>query len=599
MSPTTSATGIAWDLRDLYQRYDDPAIKADIDRAAAEAEAFATTYRGTINVPGGPDAQHLLQALQHLESIYDTLTQPGVYASLLFAADTSQPAHRNLQQWVEQRSTAVKNTLLFFNLEWLQLPDDAAQHLIDHPALHTYRHYLQASRRYQPHTLTEPEERIVNEKDLTGAQAWQMFFTELLASLTFPMQREGKEQRLDLASVLTLMRDPERATRQQAFTTLYATLGTQVQSFAFIYNTLLQDHLTMHQLRHYADPMAPRHLSNTIDPAAVTTMMEVVEQNYDIAHTYFTLKARLLGLPRLQLYDQYAPVGAGQSHLPYPQAKEIVLDAFSRFDERFHDIAATFFQRNWIDAEVRPGKQGGAFCSGHPPSKHPYILCNYTDHLRDVMTLAHELGHGIHFYLARKQTFLNFEPSIPVAETASVFGEMLVFEQMLNQEQNEQSRLALICNRIEDTFSTIFRQNVLTRFEQAAFAARAQGRLTPEQLGDCWLESNRPYYGEAVEQTSGYELGWSYIPHFIYTPFYCYGYVFGELLVLALYSMYREQGAAFTPRYIQLLESAGSRAPADMLADLGVDIHDPAFWQRGFTELRRLVALVQELASRR
>lgn len=597
MTRTTSAAGVAWNLHDLYQSYDDPALTAAADGAAEAAAAFATTYRGTINIPGGPSAAHLLAALQQLEAIYDTLEHPLVYASLLFAADTSQPAHRNLQQWAEQCSTAIRNTLLFFNLEWLALPDAAAHRLADDPLLANYRHYLLAARRYQPHTLTEPEERIINEKDLTGSQAWQIFFTELLASLSFALERDGTTQHLDLASILSLLRDPDRSLRQQAFTTLYTVLGAQAHSLAFIYNTLLHDQLISQRLRHYPDPMLPRHLSNEIDPLAVATLMEVVEQNYDLAHSYFTLKSRLLDLPRLQLYDQYAPVGASHAQIPYDQARDIVLAALQSFDPRFYAIAADFFTHNWIDAEVRPGKQGGGFCNGHPPSKHPYILFNYTDNLRDLMTLAHELGHGIHFCLSRKQTLLNFDPSIPIAETASVFAEMLVFEHLIGQEQDAQARLTLLCNRIEDIFSTIFRQNVLTRFEQAAVAARSQGRLTPAQLGICWREANQPYYGATVEQTAGYELGWSYIPHFIYTPFYCYGYVFGELLVLALYALYREQGASFIPRYVRLLEAGGSQAPADLLAELDVDLRDAAFWQRGFTELRRLVDWAHSLAN--
>jgi oligoendopeptidase F len=387
--------------------------------------------------------------------------------------------------------------------------------------------------------------------------------------------------------------------RQQAFTLLYDVLGTHSQHLAFTYNTLLQDQVIMNRLRNYADPMTPRHLSNKIDPAAVATMMEVVEQNYDIAQSYFRLKAGLLELPRLQLYDQYAPISTIPIQTSYSEGRAIVLEAFSGFDARFHAAAADFFENNWIDAEVRPGKRGGAFCSGFPPSLHPYILCNYTDVTRDVMTLAHELGHGIHFSLARKQTLFNFYPTLPLAETASVFGEMLVFEHLLARRENPQEQLALVCSKIEDMFATIFRQNVLTRFEQAAYAGRLQSRMTPEKISEHWLTANQRYYGDAVELTAGYESGWSYIPHFIHTPFYCYSYVFGNLLVLALYDMYREQGQAFVPRYTALLEAGGSRAPADLLADLSIDMHDAAFWQRGLDELRRLVNWAHELAAAR
>lgn len=562
-----------------------------------EAEAFADIYRNTINVPGGPEPIHLREGLERLEALHDVASRPAAYAYLLFAADTSKPEHRDLQQRVEQRLTAIQNQVLFFDLEWLALSETDAQRLIDDPLLAPYRHYLQSIRRYKPHKLSEPEERIINEKDITGVQAWRQLFAEIVSALSFPIELDGKQHDLPLDSVLTLMRHPERSVRQQAHTRLYEIMAKQVESLAYIYNTLMQDHLTMDRLRHYPDPMAQRHLANEIDPATVATMMDVVEQNYDIAHTYFTLKARLLKLPSLQIYDQYAPVGAVNKQMSYSQARAIILEALGRFDKRFRETAARFFDENWIDAEVRPGKRGGAFCSGYPPSVHPYILCNYTDDLRDVMTVAHELGHGIHFWLARSQTIFNFYPTLPLAETASVFGEILVFEHLLDQEQDQSAKLALVCSKIEDIFATVFRQNVLTRFEQAAFAGRIRGRLTPEQLSAFWRETNQRYYGNAVAHTPGYEMGWSYIPHFINTPFYCYSYVFGELLVLALYAMYREQGAAFVPGYIALLEAGGSQAPGDLLATFGVDANDPAFWQMGFNELRRLVNWAQELAG--
>ncbi|MCU0494607.1 MAG: M3 family oligoendopeptidase [Chloroflexaceae bacterium] len=594
---TTSAAGVAWDLSDFYAGPDDPKISADLKRGAAEAESFASAYRGTINVPGGPSAAHMLAGLQRLETLQDDVTRPAVYAALLFNADTSKPEHRNLQQHVEQELTAIRNTLLFFDLEWLELPEVEAQRLIDDPQLAPYRHYLASERRYVPHKLLEAEERIVNEKDVTGRSAWQKLFAELIASLQFTIELDGETQTKTLDEMLVLMRHPDRAVRERAFDRVYEVLSGQRQTLAYIYNTLMLDSLTMDRLRNYADPMDSRHLANEIEPEVVAAMMHAVEQNYDIAHRYFALKAKLLGLPKLEIYDQYAPLGQVKVTMEYDLSRDAILEAFGTFDTSFRDIASMFFDRNWIDAEVRPGKRGGAFCMGYPPSLHPYILCNYTDDLRDVMTVAHELGHGIHFWLARKQSFFNFSPTLPLAETASVFGEMLTFDYLLKRQQNDADKLALICGKIEDSFATIFRQNVLTRFEQAAFAGRKESRLTPEQIGERWLEANGRYYGDAVTMTKGYEWGWSYIPHFINTPFYCYSYVFGNLLVLALLGMYREQGKAFVPRYIALLEAGGSQTPSAMLAALGVDARDTGFWQKGFDELRRLVQSAEELAG--
>jgi oligoendopeptidase F len=351
------------------------------------------------------------------------------------------------------------------------------------------------------------------------------------------------------------------------------------------------------RLRHYEDPMASRHLSNEVDGAAVDAMMGVVEKNYSLAQRYFTMKAKLLNLPKLELYDQYAPLFDVKESFTYAEATDLVLKALDRFSPDFAGVARRFFNERWIDADPRSGKRGGAFCAGISPSVHPFILCSYNDDMRDVMTVAHEMGHGIHFYLSGKQTLFNYYMSLPVAETASVFSEMLVFDDLLARMTDPRKRLALICGKLEDSFATVYRQTVLTRFEQGAYAARGQGRLSGDQIGKIWMDANAPYYGGAVNLTRGYEWGWSYIPHFINSPFYCYAYSFGELLVLALYGKYRRDGGAFVPQYRELLESGGSMAPRDQLALVGIDINDTAFWQVGFDELERLLSEAEKLAA--
>ena len=353
----------------------------------------------------------------------------------------------------------------------------------------------------------------------------------------------------------------------------------------------------MDRLRRYPDPMRERHLSNEIDDQAVSQMMEVTEANYQIAQDYFRLKAHLLQLPRIALFDQYAPVGEELPTVPFSQASQVILHAFEAFTPAFRSMASEFFARHWIDAEIRKGKRGGAFCVSPSPRDHPYILCNYTDNLRDVLTVAHELGHGLHGYLSRKQSFLNYDTPLTTAETASVFGEMLVFDYLVERHSDPQDQIALLAGKIEDIAATVFRQNVLTRFEQAVFSRRGAGRLTPQAIGDLWLEANAKYYGEAVEIDEGYRWGWSYIPHFIHSRFYCYSYVFGELLVLSLYQMYREEGKSFVPKYLALLEAGGSDSPEALLKPLGVDIHDPKFWQKGFDEISGLVARLRKLVE--
>ena len=599
--PTTNdavARGITWDLSDLYEAYDDPRIAADVEGLRSKAAAFADTYRGTVDVDGGPSAELLLAAVTALEGLHERSGRLQAYAGLLYSADTGRDEHRDLEQRTEQQLTEIQNLVLFFDLEWSRVDDATAQALLDDPQLATHRHYLEQVRKYRPHLLSEPEEQIVNEKDLTGPLAWARLHTEITSSLTFSVERDSTGPRdHTLDEVLALFHHPDRDLRRRAHDALYAVLQERGAVLTYVYDTLIQDHLNMDRLRDYPDAMAQRHLANEVDPAAVAAMMEVTEANYGLAQAYFKLKRRLLRLPELRLYDQYAPVGNVDRQYPFGDAREMVLESFGAFDPQFRDIALRFFDGRWIDAEPRPGKRGGAFCWSPSPQTHPYVLCNYTDTFRDVMTVAHELGHGVHGWLAREQTLLNYHPTLPLAETASVFGEIAVFDRLVASEQDPATALALTCAKVEDIFATVFRQNVLTRFEQTAYEARGDGRLTSDRLSDLWIEANGKYYGDAVQMTEGYRWGWSYIPHFIHTRFYCYAYTFAELLVLALYSLYREQSQAFVPRFLDLLRSGGRDTPAALLAPLGVDYRDPAFWERGFAELRRLITRAEELAE--
>ena len=592
---TNSAEGIRWDLSDLYAAHDDPRIDLTIKDCHARAERFADRFRALMQDRETLTAGSLLQGLRELEIIYESLGRVGSYAGLLYAADTAKPEYQDLTQRVEQRSTEVRNLLLFFELEWLKFDDTIASRLMADPTLEAYRHYLISLRRYRPHTLTELEEKVINDRDNTGRNAFGRLFSEITSSLTFAFEKQGEKADLNLSQILSLLHEPDRALRQSAMDTLYKGLSQHGQVLTFIYDTLIQDQLTMDRLRSYPDPMAQRHLFNEIDGAAVKTMMAVVEENYGLAHDYFRLKAKLLKLPRLALYDQYAPAGKEVKPFPYQQARQVILAAFDAFDPKFRQIAAEFFDKNWIDAEIRKGKRGGAFCASPSPQLHPYILCNYDDNLRDVMTVAHELGHGLHGCLSRKQSYFNYDTPLTTAETASVFGEMLVFDYLLEHQTDPEVQIALLAGKIEDIFATVFRQNVLTRFEEKAFAARTEKRLTPDALGTLWLEANGKYYGDAVEIPDGYRWGWSYIPHFIHSRFYCYSYVFGQLLVLALYRMYKDEGKSFVPKYLALLEAGGSDSPEALLEPLGVNTRAAEFWQKGFEEIRALTAKLQAL----
>jgi oligoendopeptidase F len=412
---TNSAEGIRWDLSDLYAAHDDPRIDLTIKDCHARAERFADRFRALMQDRETLTAGSLLQGLRELEIIYESLGRVGSYAGLLYAADTAKPEYQDLTQRVEQRSTEVRNLLLFFELEWLKFDDTIASRLMADPTLEAYRHYLISLRRYRPHTLTELEEKVINDRDNTGRNAFGRLFSEITSSLTFAFEKQGEKADLNLSQILSLLHEPDRALRQSAMDTLYKGLSQHGQVLTFIYDTLIQDQLTMDRLRSYPDPMAQRHLFNEIDGAAVKTMMAVVEENYGLAHDYFRLKAKLLKLPRLALYDQYAPVGKEVKPFPYQQARQVILAAFDAFDPKFRQIAAEFFDKNWIDAEIRKGKRGGAFCASPSPQLHPYILCNYDDNLRDVMTVAHELGHGLHGCLSRKQSYFNYDTPLTTA----------------------------------------------------------------------------------------------------------------------------------------------------------------------------------------
>ncbi|MCL6643106.1 MAG: M3 family oligoendopeptidase [Candidatus Bipolaricaulota bacterium] len=593
-TPRSSATGVTWNLQDLY--LDDSAIERDLRSALERAQAFEQEYRGRLHQ--GITPLQLAEAVSELESISEQMDKPLIYAHLLHASDTQNPRHGALLQATQERHTQIRQHLLFFELEWMDLPDEKAQRLMSAPEVTRYRHYLERARLFRPHKLSEPEEKILDIKANTSTRAFQRLFSELVSGLTVQIGRGKQAQKLTLDQALTKLHEPDRPVRKNAAKAITQTLQSHARVLTYIFNTLVLDHKINDELRKFPSPMHARHLANEIEPATVDALMTACENAYDIVQDYYRLKKRLLGLRTLYDYDRYAPIFAELPRCEWPEGQRIVLEAYRDFSPITAQIVQEFFDKGWIDAEVRLGKVGGAFSASTVPSAHPYILLNYTDKLRDVMTLAHELGHGIHQYLSRRVGHLQADTPLTMAETASTFGEILTFRKLLHSSSDPKVKLALLCSKIEDAFATIFRQIVLTRFEQKLHEARrTQGELPPERIGALWLEANQQMFGSSVTLTEDYRWWWLYISHFIHVPFYCYAYAFGELLVLALYQKYLREGEAFVPTYLNLLAAGGSDSPQKLLAPLGVDTSDPNFWNTGFEVLRTMVREAEQLHS--
>jgi oligoendopeptidase F len=589
------AAGVKWDLSDLYSDPDDPALEADLERTLEAARDFAARYRGRL---ASLDAAELASAVDAFEALQEPLARAGAYAQLLFAADTSVPRHGALLQRVQERGTEIRNELLFFELEWVALEAERADALLADAPLARRRHFLQSLRRYRPYVLSEPEERILSEMGNTGRHAFSRLFDELMADMKFRVERDGESEELGEEEVLALLYDPERERRRAGAATLTAGLRSNARPLAFIFNTLTQDKAVEDRLRSYPAPMAARNLANEIDGASVDSLLSACVARYPLVARYYRLKARMLELERLEDYDRYAPVATDLGARGFDEARRIVLDAYADFSPRMAEIAGRFFDERWIDAELREGKRGGAFCASTLPCLHPYVLLSYTGNLRDVMTVAHELGHGVHQSLAARQGLFEQDTPLTTAETASVFGEMLVFRRLMREERDASVRLALLCGKLEDAFATVFRQVAMTNFESLLHAARREeGELPIERVNALWMDANRPMFGDAVHLSDDYAWWWLYIPHFVHSPFYCYAYAFGELLVLALLRRYDEEGERFVSRYLELLEAGGSDAPEALLARMDLDIGDSAFWDGGLAVLEDMVAEAETLAS--
>jgi oligoendopeptidase F len=596
MTATLSEAPV-WDLSDLYSGLDDPAIQRDCDRLRERACSFEERYRGRIAASECTTAL-LRAALDEYEEILRDRAKPVAYSSLMFNADTRDPARGALLQKMRAERTAITVHLIFFELELGRMPEGTFRRLIEDPALASYRHYLEHERTTARHHLTEPEEKILEELDDTGILAFQRLFSEVTGRAVYRLRVGETVQELNQSQVLALLYHPDREMRKAASAAVTETLKEQSHVLSFIFNNLLQEKGTRDRLRRYEYPEQARHQSDELPSEVVETMVDACVRNYGIVAEYYDLKRRLLGLDELLHYDRYAPIGAPEPSIPFSEAQETVLVAFDRFAPTMRDIAERFFARQWIDAEVRAGKRGGAFCGSMTPDLHPYVFLNYTEQARDVMTLAHELGHALHAVLARENNYLDFHATLPMAETASVFAEMLVFEELQGRIQDPQERLALLCEKLEGIFATVFRQVSMYRFEQQAHRTRRdQGEQTTEKYGALWQSAMQEMFGDSLVLEDEHACWWLYIPHIYNTPFYVYAYAFGELLVMALYARYKEVGPSFVQSYLDLLAQGGSRKPEEMLSAMGIDIRDRGFWEGGIRLIGSMVEQAKALAS--
>lgn len=579
-----------WDIDSLVDHRGAAGVRELLDEASRRAAVLAEQK----DEVAGFDAASLASFITEYGDIRELVGRAGSFAHLWFSTDTKDAERGALMQEVQERATEIGTRLLFFELEWAKVPDERADELLADPRLERARHYLEVLRRFRDYLLSEPEERILAEKSVTGRSAWTRLFSELTSALT--VELDGEEKGLEEA--LSLLMSHDREVRRDAAAAVTETLESGIRTRAYIFNMLVQDKATDDRLRGYDHWLQSFNLSQEASDAAVEALVTAVRGRFDLPRRWYTLKARLLGLDRLAFFDRTAAVTRDEAEVAWDEAKGIVLDCYSSFSPQLGDLVETFFERSWIDVPPRPGKVTGAFCAPTVSSHHPYVLLNYTSKRRDVLTLAHELGHGVHQYLGRAQGPFHHTTPLTVAETASVFGETIVFNRLLELEDSPQGRFALLAEKVEGSIGTVFRQVAMNGYEAKVHNARRnEGELSVERLGDLWIEAQTEMLGDTVDLEGGYRSWWSYIPHFIHVPGYVYAYAFGFLLAVSIYRLYEERGEEFVPSYLDMLSAGGSRSPEELASMVGCDLTDPAFWEGGLQVIARDLQRAEDAAG--
>jgi oligoendopeptidase F len=586
----TGADDVRWTLEDLHENR--ASLEDSLDTADEEAESFAEQYKGRI---ADLDPETLGEALGWLESIQDRLGRAYAYAYLHWSTDTNDGERGALLQSVREAYNRIHQKLLFVEVEWAGVDEERAEALLDHDALADYRHYLEVEHLQREYVLSESEEQVLSEKNITGKQAWTRYFDETLGAARYELDGEEVTQE----EILSKLYEPDRDVRREAALAFTEGLREQQRTLTFVFNTILADKASTDRIRGYDHWLERRNLSNEVEDETVEALIDAVTGRYDLVARFYELKRELLGLDELYDYDRYAPIGEADTTYEWDEARGMVLDAYGDFHPDMASVAERFFAEDWIDAAMAPGKRSGAFSHGTVPSAHPYVLLNYTGKARDVQTLAHELGHGVHQYLAGEQSLFHHGTPLTTAEMASVFGEMLVFQRLMRREEDPKNRLAMLVAKIDDTLATVFRQVAMNRFEERIHTERREkGELQPERFAEHWMATQEAMFEGSVTLGDHYRHWWSYVPHFLHTPGYVYAYAFGELLVLSLYARYQEVGDAFAEQYIDLLRAGGSDWPHTLVGTVGVDLTDEDFWEKGLSQIEDLIAEAESLSGK-
>ena len=584
-----------WNLTDLYPGLDSPELKWDLENADQRCAAFEADFKGRLTaMAAGPDAgKALAAAVKRYEALDDTLGRVGSYAQLVYAGDSTDPVRAKFYGDVQERITAASLHLLFFTLELNRIEDAALEAAMADPALGHYRPWIEDVRKDKPYQLEDRVEELFHEKSVTGYAAWNRQYDETIAGLRFKVG--GKSLSIELA--LNMLQDADGKKRKAAAQALAKTFKANLRPFTLITNTLAKDKEISDRWRGFKDVASSRHLSNQVEPEVVEALVSAVRAAYPkLSHRYYALKAKWFGRKSLPYWDRNAPLPkVAQRAIPWTDARATVLTAYGAFSPRMAEVADRFFEKHWIDAGVRPGKQPGAFAHPTVPSAHPYVLLNYQGKPRDVMTLAHELGHGVHQVLAAPNGALMAPTPLTLAETASVFGEMLTFRKLLAQTTDKKQRKAMLAAKVEDMINTVVRQIAFYSFERKVHLERRNGELTSDKICELWMSVQAESLGPAIELKPGYETFWSYIPHFIHSPFYVYAYAFGDCLVNSLYAVYEKSASGFAERYLAMLAAGGTKHHTELLAPFGLDARDPKFWDGGLSVIAKLIDELETL----